>query len=570
MAFDSPGIIHRADGAQIPLSGATSASTKQWFGSTRWLASARDDWLGIARRTAFRGSNRERIYEVRPILTGLAAVTAFLSCAPVTAARRPAITLLRAAIAAQGGEEALRHISTIQWRAHGYRNMLEQSERPEGPYIPEFRDVTETHDQARGRFRSLARFAVYPEFKGSSGILADRSVAVRIIPGGKAPGNASSLAGAREALALSPERLLLTAITATDVRLGSRTILQAVPQDVIDFTLDGARARLFLNAYTHLPTALDYDGPLARQDYWRFLGDTEMRTYFSFWWKAEGIRMPMQWDVYRNGLHDSTFVIDAMTINSPIAEEEMQIPQVLRDAFAKTGSAEPFKQLATPVGIAPGITFIPGPWDVTLVKQGDGVVVIEAPISSAYSELVLQEAAKRYPGLRVKAVISTSDSWPHIAGLRPYVARGIPIYCLDLDRPALSRIATMSYARHPDALQRAPRSARFIVVTGKLSLGQGENRIELFPLRGETSERQMMAYLPRSRILYGSDPFQRDGNGSYETMQAVSELVDAVAREDLHPRTFIMMHVAQTPWSSLLKAAETQKDPFPQGLDASQ
>jgi len=496
-------------------------------------------------------------------------IIGLLDCNPVVAAERPAIALLHQAIEAQGGEKALRGISSVEWRAHGYRNMLEQSERPEGPYIPEFRDVAEIHDQENGRFRSLAQFTVYPEFKGSDGILADRSAAVRIGSGAEAPSNADGLASAREALALSPERLLLTAIAAPDVRMEQRTMLQSVPQDVVAFTFDGAKARIYLNAYTHLPTALDYKGALARQAYWRFLGDTAMRTYFSFWWKAKGIRMPMQWDIYRNGLHDSTLVIDSMSINAPIAKSEMQIPQALRDAFARSATAQPFSALAPAVDIAPGVSFIRGPWNVTLVRQSDGLVVIEAPISSAYSELVLKAAERRYPKLRVKAVISTSDSWPHIAGLRPYVARGIPIYCLDLNKPALMRLVTMSFAGHPDALSRSPRSGRFITVSRKLSLGQGDNRIQLFPLRGETSERQMMAYLPGPRILYGSDPFQKDSDGSYLTMETVSELVDAVAREGLHPRNFFMMHIAKTPWSSLLKAIKTQKDAFPEGLGAS-
>ena len=78
----------------------------------------------------------------------------------------------------------------------------------------------------------------------------------------------------------------------------------------------------------------------------------------------------------------------------------------------------------------------------------------------------------------------------------------------------------------------------------------------------------MMAYLPGPAILYGSDPFQQDGNGSYQTAQAISELIDAVAREHLHPRSFVMMHIAQTPWNALLNAIRKQKQAFPAGLGA--
>ncbi len=113
-----------------------------------------------------------------------------------------AIGLLHQAIDAQGGEAALKAISTIEWTARGYRNMLEQSERPEGPYIPEFRKVSEIHDQLRGRIRSVTDFAIYPEFEGSSGILANSTAAVRVGASGSSPLSIDGLQSARETLAL--------------------------------------------------------------------------------------------------------------------------------------------------------------------------------------------------------------------------------------------------------------------------------------------------------------------------------------------------------------------------------
>ena len=125
-----------------------------------------------------------------------ASVLAMFS-SPVGAAGVPngtAVALLRQAIEAQGGETALRRISSVRWEAHGYRNMLEQSERPEGPYIPEFETTIETHDQANGRFRSITKSAVYPGFQYSSGVIADSSAAVRLNGQGTSPANATSCA----------------------------------------------------------------------------------------------------------------------------------------------------------------------------------------------------------------------------------------------------------------------------------------------------------------------------------------------------------------------------------------
>jgi hypothetical protein len=453
----------------------------------------------------------------------------------------------------------------MQLRAHGYRNLVEQSERPEGPFIPEFRDIAEIHDFAGNRYRSIIEQTIYPEFKAASGIVADSSSAMRIFGTRTMAGNANMLATARQSLALSPERLLVTALDASDAHMQPQEILQSVPQDIVTFTLDDAPVRIFLNHYTHLPTAVDYSGAMARDGFWRTIGDVTMRTYYSYWWLGDdGLRLPMQWDIFRNGLPDSSIMIATLSLNAPIAEADMQISADIRTQFAKA-AASGVGQNATlqpAVEVAPGVTLIPGSWNVLFVRQTDGLVILEAPISSAYSEQIITEAKRLYPDAPIKAVITTSDSWPHLAGVRAYVARQIPVYGLDINIPALTRLVKARFSSAPDALERSPRKAIFQPVSGKISIGSGANQIDLYQIRGETSERQMMAYFPNLHLLYGSDPFQQGQNGSFRTMQAVSELVDAVARERLDPERFVMMHVGITPWTELKKSLD-EKTTFP-------
>jgi hypothetical protein len=102
------------------------------------------------------------------------------------------------------------------------------------------------------------------------------------------------------------------------------------------------------------------------------------------------------------------------------------------------------------------------------------------------------------------------------------------------------------------------------LIADKTALGQGSNRLEIIPIRGETSERQMMVYFPEHHLLYGSDPFQKLPDGSYFYPQTVTELQDAVVREHLTPERFFMMHVGPTPWTDLqkaVKAAEAKNTP---------
>lgn len=493
------------------------------------------------------------------------------------AADSAATTLLRQALAAQGGEAKLRAITVLRWSAVGYRNMLEQSERPEGPFIVEHQTVAEIHDHGAGRLRSVTDSAIYPVAKFSAGFVADKSAAVRLSGEARSPGSAEMVALVRETLALSPERLLLTALDAPDAHIEPGTVLQSTPQDVVAFSLDGAPVRLYLNRYTHLPTVTDYAGPLARSGYWRFLGDVTMRTSYGFWWIAKGgVRMPMHWDVARNGLPESSYAIHDLGIDGPVPEAALAISPAERAAFAALSPPVGLDALPLgsprqpPVDLAPGLTLIPGSWNVTLVRQDDGVVIIEAPISSGYSAKAIAEARRRFPGVPIKAVVTTSDSWPHIAGIREYAAQGIAIYHLDANGPILKRLLAAPYASRPDALERAGKKARAGLlhpVSGAATLGSGPNRIMLYPIRGETSERQLMVYFPGQRLLYGSDPFQRGADGSFSFPQAVTELTDAAARERLTPDRFFMMHIGPTPWAELTKAvAEAGQRDTPTGM----
>jgi hypothetical protein len=206
--------------------------------------------------------------------------------------------------------------------------------------------------------------------------------------------------------------------------------------------------------------------------------------------------------------------------------------------------------------ISDSIIQLAGPWNVVLVKQLDGIVILEAPISSAYTEGILTDVQTRFPGVPVKAVVTTSDAWPHIGGVREYVVRKIPVYVLDLNLPILDRLVKAPRTFSPDALSRKPVAAQWRTVSAKTVVGTGDTRIELLPVRGETGERMMMAWLPGLRLLYASDLLQRSRDGkSFFMPGMLAEVMAAVEREQTGtPDRVIAMHLAPTPWAEVVAA----------------
>src|SRR5206468_1361863 len=132
---------------------------------------------------------------------------------------------------------------------------------------------------------------------------------------------------------------------------------------------------------------------------------------------------------------------------------------------------------------------------------------LEGPLTSSYSTKVIEDARHRFGGTVIKGVIGTSDAWPHLGGLREYAARGVPIYALDLNLPIIQRLLDARYATDPDRLARQPKAPRFRIVSAKTVVGQGASRLEIYPLRTVTGERQMMIYWPAHQLLYTSDLF---------------------------------------------------------------
>jgi len=472
---------------------------------------------------------------------------------------KSAVDLLHAGLTAMGGEDKIRGLRALHFQAMAQRNLLEQSERPEGPYIVGYNQVEEWRDLVHGNWKQTEsiRVAMQPEFVST--VVVSDGAASRRFNGKPAPGSGQQLQEAGEALALSPERVMITALADNDLHRLPDLMLQNVPHQEVEFTWQNRPVRIFLNAETHLPTAVEWAGAYPFSGFWSIWGDVTTRVYYSFWWLQNGIHYPLQADIVRNGLPDRTVTITKVDFNQPIAPGDFAITPELRTAFAArskmTVDDRPLGMPGQPASeLAPGIVFIPGAWNTTLVRQDDGVVVLEAPISSGYSAKVIQEAQKRFPGVPIKAVITTSDSWPHISGVREYVAQGIPVYVLDRTVPLIERFLGAPRTRYPDALAKTPRPADLRPVSSKTVVGSGPNRMELYPIHGETSERQMMVYFPEHKLLYGSDPFQKQEDGTFFYPQTVYELQSAVEREHLAVERFFMMHVGPTPWPEALKA----------------
>ena len=493
----------------------------------------------------------------------------------VRAAQDDARASVQAATQAMGGEERLRSTHSLSFKAIGQRTMLEQSERPEGPWLMDYFQVSEYLDFARKRQR------IERESRGCgssscwdsaawlpSTYLYDNGAGAMLANGKQSPVPQNLLDESAELLALSPDRLLLEALAASDLHSELDIVLRGFTHHVVGFTLNGTPVRLFLSASTKLPSIAEITRTRPYDAFLSPWGDVTSRITFTFWQlEPGGVRYPRQWNAEVNGQPDWMWTINELTINPAETDSDrFAIDSQIRTAPPTRGTLDEWPlglKNAPPTEIAPGIVQVRGFWNVAEVKQSDGIVIIEGPISNGYSAKVIADAQMRFPGLPIKAVITTSDSWPHIGGLREYAARGIPIYALDLNRAILQRLFAAPHKLSPDDLAKNGRRPIVHYISARTQFGTGSNRLEIIPYREQTGERQMMVYFPESKLLYTSDLFQRAA-GEWFLPETLWEAQDAVHREKLDVDRSFGMHYAPVAWSEIEAAVEKQVKPIQQ------
>jgi hypothetical protein len=293
-------------------------------------------------------------------------------------------------------------------------------------------------------------------------------------------------------------------------------------------------------------------------------GDVTERRWYSFWTLEKGnLLYPRQTTIEWNGFPFSDETVHVLKVDEPVDDAALTIPEATRTAFAANAT----RTLPPPptmfdgskaIELAEWLVEVPGGYNVTVVKQPDGLVIMEATTGGEHAAAVMAFAEKRFPGAHIKAVVTTSDAWPHLAGIREYVAAGIPIYALDLNVSILTRFIEAKHTLAPDRLEKAPKAPIFKPVSAKTVIGSGDTRIELFPAHGEIGERMMLAWFPGAHVLYSSDFIQRNqpGRGAPFFMpKMLMEVQTAAEREGVTGIERVFgMHLAPTPWSEVLAA----------------
>lgn len=438
----------------------------------------------------------KRVYGFKVAVGTIVTLIASAGPAPGQAPRE----IVARAVAAMGGEQALRGLAASTMDFYTMTFGVGQEETPESPARATVAYGSLTTDW-RGSRRVFSQ-----ELRQLTGAVNRQR---RVTAGGigmletdgrQAPDAPGAVAAVETDMRRARERLYLGA-------LDNAAALSALPpKELRGDRSPGVRyARgpdtldLYFDRRSGLPLALEItsdDG---------ILGDRHTVQWFTRWQDAGGIQLPRQVDVTVNGRLQSHTITTAASVNGPVDETAFAIPDSIR-AKAQRPPAMPPPVVAQLVELAPGLWRVEGGSHHSLVaEQAQELIVVEGPQTSERSRVVLDTLRSRFPNKPVRLLVNTHHHWDHAGGVRGYLAAGIPVLTHARNASFIRGIAAAAKTVAPDALSRGTRPPEVRTVEDSVSVGSGNGRIVIYRIPTAHVEGMLGAYVPAARVLFLSD-----------------------------------------------------------------
>ncbi len=456
-------------------------------------------------------------------------------CVPATG---DAAAVLARAAHAIGFDRANGRVLRVE--ATDITNHAYESDRPyEPPYILQATRITEWFDASTGADRIRQSETMVGGYGGGAATtLGGRLASYAVVDTGLVPivQVHGTLAATRP---LDVWAVLSDWIASRDARVVERCDFREYPRIVL--SRPGARGveRLLIDPKTYYPVALERTEP---HYLW---GQVDVRYVYATWLRAADAHVPGTATRVVDGMDDVTRSFGRVDLVPRDSAPSLTLPAV---ATPMTPTVAAFLAPATPDTIrVSATTFLlrnRGYAEaVTLAR--DTVFVFDATQGEARARADSAWIAKLFPGRHPIALVVTDLAWPHIAGVRFWVARGATIISHRSSRAFLDSVVSRTWTRAPDALERerahAPRM-RFRAVNDSLPLAGGA--LTAFAIDGTASEGALAVYVRGDQFLWASDYIQTlDAPTQY-----VDEVTAAVRRMGYSPMRVAAEHLPLTEW----------------------
>src|SRR4051812_49428436 len=457
-----------------------------------------------------------------------------------TAASGDAAAILHRAALATGMTELsgrVVHINFVDITQHDY-----ESDRTYPPYLMQASRIEEWYDPATGADRLTTTESVIGtyNFPGATSLGGrDASFSVRDTTLTPSPDLHASLAATRP---LNVWALLNDWVTSPDVHVVQRCEYRGYPRIVLVRRGDAGDERLYIDLKSDYPVAMERD-----ENHYLW-GQRRVEYVYATWSRSGPAHLPGGVTRMVDGFAEVTRAVGDIRIVSRDSAPSLALP-VVSAPMARTVAA--FLDPTNPdtIRVSPTTVILRNRgYAETVTLAHDTVFVFDATQGEQRARLDSIWISKLFPGKHAIAVIVTDLAWPHISGVRYWVANGATIISHRLSGDFLEQVVARRWTATPDELEKRRASARmrFVPVADSLTLGGGA--LKLFAIDGAASEGALAVYVDRDRFLWASDYIQTLEQPS----QYADEVVAAVNRMRLQPSRVAAEHLPLTPWERVV------------------
>lgn len=342
-------------------------------------------------------------------------------------ARNPAA--LDTAIARMGGAAALGRIERVR------SEMITQWQRTsfaEVPYAdqPSYEIHSDVRDYSIPAWRNTRRFQGARPGPEIVDIVRDSVAIRRIGPAPWAPLNVAYVDERRELFAFAPERVLLLAHAAADLRAVADTTLGGQQLARVAATIEGFPATIFFRRGDGLPAFVRYRAAQPNDFGLAPWGPMEVEVWYSSWSRTPaGVNLPRQLDIRRVGRPYKRITVLAMAFDTVATADSFAVRDSLRAGFLATARKPMYDLPLDSAKIVEGrfATFGAFGTPPGAVKVGGHWLLLEAGQAPLSTERAAAWLRKQEPGAVIASAWVTTPLGAN-GGAAWLAAQKIPVY----------------------------------------------------------------------------------------------------------------------------------------------
>ena len=457
-----------------------------------------------------------------------AALLLAMSQAQPALAQDGANDLIKQAIAAQAGADALRALKGLAIKGEAKFWEPEQSEKADGePRFLGDATFTMTWDLEKGMARTdWDRDQKYPDppvkLKFTETVLPMLGYVTdekgsRVMSGIRVAAHLRELGRASPWLLVKAMDAPKSVAAAGNQKLGK----QSLP--AVSFTDGGLKFTIMFDSKTRLPAAIrtrDDDNIHGDSDYDLVLDD----------WKAVGsVKVAHSLSYQLNGVEVAKLTYKDVSANPMIAADAFAAPDAVKSAAkAPATSNVPYQwvlrrlfltrfidsdSILYPPGgglklveLAPNVQQVQGgSANNLIVAMKDHLVIFDAPYGELQSRWVIDAAKAKYPGKPVMYLVLTHHHMDHTGGTRTYIAEGAQVIVPTPDKAHFEKVARAPHTVAPDELQKKPKAAKIVEVKDQMTLKDDVGEIRLYNIPNPHAQGMIIGHVVKDNIVWVTD-----------------------------------------------------------------